>query len=59
MIVATRKTTARNDMDLTKYWRNRNRRSREQSGWYEWVKIGASLIERNVGEIASAEARTN
>lgn len=44
MIFAVRKTSARNDMDLIKYWRNRNRKSREQSGWYEWIKRGALLV---------------
>jgi predicted amidohydrolase len=47
MLVATRKTSARNDMDLTRYWRNRNRRNRVQSGWYEWMKKGASLMEKD------------
>ena len=48
MIVATRKTTARNDLDLTKNWRNRNRKARAQDGWYEWIKKGASLIEKDI-----------
>jgi len=47
MIVATRKTSAKNDMDLIKYWRNRNRRDRAQSGWYEWIKKGTSLVEKD------------
>lgn len=45
MIIATRKTSARNDMDLIAYWRNRNRRNRAQSDWYDWIKRGALLIE--------------
>ena len=44
MIVATRKTEAKNDMDLVRYWRNRNRKSRSQKGWYDWIKKGAMLI---------------
>lgn len=45
MIFTTRKTSTRNDMDLNKYWRNRNRRNRAQSGWYDWIKKGTLLIE--------------
>jgi predicted amidohydrolase len=45
MILATRKTSVRNDMDLTAYWRNRNRKNRVQSGWYDWIKKGTLLIE--------------
>jgi predicted amidohydrolase len=45
MILAARKTSTRNDMDLNAYWRNRNRRNRAQNGWYEWIKKGALLIE--------------
>jgi len=55
MIVATRKTSARNDMDLIKYWRNRNRRDRAQSGWYEWIKKGTSLIEKDTDASALME----
>jgi predicted amidohydrolase len=44
MIYATRKTTANNDMDLTRYWRNRNRKRRLQPAWYDWIKTGANLI---------------
>jgi len=46
MIFATRKTSARNSIDLNGYWRNRNRRNRAQSGWYDWIKKGALLIEK-------------
>ena len=45
MICAARKTSTRNDMDLTGYWRNQNRRNRAQSGWYEWMETGALLID--------------
>ena len=46
MILATRKTPARNDTDLLAYWRNRNRRRRTQTGWYDWIKKGALLIDK-------------
>lgn len=55
MIYATRKTVARNDMELTKYWRNRNRKARIQSSWYEWIKKGVRLIEKDIGEPALIE----
>jgi len=45
MIYAMRKTTAKNDIDLDRYWRNRNRKRRAQNGWYEWIKMGAWLID--------------
>ena len=45
MICAARKTSTRNDMYLTGYWRNQNRRNRAQSGWYEWMETGALLID--------------
>jgi predicted amidohydrolase len=48
MIFAVRRTSARNDMDLIKYWRNRNRKNRTQSGWYEWINRGALLIDEDV-----------
>ncbi|MDT8300829.1 MAG: nitrilase-related carbon-nitrogen hydrolase [Sedimentisphaerales bacterium] len=44
IIYATRKTAAKNDMDLIRYWRNRNRKRRTQPGWYEWIKLGTHLI---------------
>jgi predicted amidohydrolase len=50
MIVATRKTATRNDMDLTRHWRNRNRKNRAQKGWYDWIRYGAMLIGADVGE---------
>jgi predicted amidohydrolase len=59
MLVATRKTSARNDMDLTKYWRNRNRRNRAQRGWYEWIKKGALLIGKGTNASVPAEVGQN
>ena len=50
MLLATRKTLARNDMDLNNSWRNRNRKNRAESGWYEWIKKGVWLIENETGE---------
>jgi predicted amidohydrolase len=50
MIFAVRRTSARNDMDLIRYWRNRNRKNRAQSGWYEWIVRGASLVETDADE---------
>jgi len=50
MICATRKTAARNPLDLEKLWRNRERKARPQSGWYEWIKQGALLVSGNAGE---------
>jgi hypothetical protein len=50
MIYATRKTAAKNDMDLTRSWRNRNRKRRAESTWHEWIKEGAWLIEEDAGE---------
>jgi len=50
MLFATRKTLARNDMDLNNYWRNRNRKNRAESLWYEWIKKGVWLIEKDTGE---------
>ena len=57
MIYATRKTTAKNDMDLVSYWRNRNRKRRVQSGWYEWIKMGAQLIQSDAGGSTLAKVR--
>lgn len=47
MIVAARRTSARNDLDLTGNWRNRYRKSRAQTGWYEWIKRGALLTNED------------
>jgi predicted amidohydrolase len=56
MIVAAKKTSAGNDMDLIRNWRNRNRRNRAQSDWYEWIKSGASLIETEADDSAFIES---
>ncbi len=56
MTIATRKTATRNDMDLIRHWRNRNRRSRAQSSWYEWMKKGALLIDEGTDESTAMEA---
>jgi len=53
MIFAVRRTSATNNMDLIRNWRNRNRSSRAQSGWHEWIKAGASLIDEDVWLTAS------
>jgi predicted amidohydrolase len=45
LIYGTRKTSAKNNLDLMSNWRNRNRKSRSQKGWYDWIKSGAALIE--------------
>ncbi|UCC99773.1 MAG: hypothetical protein JSW66_07785, partial [Phycisphaerales bacterium] len=52
MLVATRRTPAKNDMDLNRYWRNRNRKNRAQKGWYDWIKYGAILISGDADELA-------
>jgi predicted amidohydrolase len=44
MIYASRKTTRRNDLDLHRHHRNRNRKSRLQRGWYDWIAKGTELI---------------
>ncbi|UCF14846.1 MAG: hypothetical protein JSW59_15665, partial [Phycisphaerales bacterium] len=46
MIFATRRTAERNDLDLGRHFRNRNRKSRPQSGWYDWIATGAALVEK-------------
>jgi len=58
MIYVTRKTTANNDMDLTRYWRNRNRKRRVQSGWYDWIKMGAHMIHSDPGDSAQKQDRS-
>ena len=45
MITAVRRTSSTNDLDLNRNWRNRNRKSRPQTGWYEWFSEGARLIK--------------
>jgi len=59
LIIATRKTSTRNDMDLFAHWRNRNRRNRTQNGWYEWIKKGTLLIEKDAETSASISASIN
>jgi hypothetical protein len=59
MIIATRKTSTRNDMDLLAHWRNRNRRNRTQNGWYEWIKKGTLLIEKDAETSVSMGASMN
>jgi len=44
MILATRRTTITNNMDLARYWRNRNRRRGGQPARYDWISNGAALI---------------
>jgi len=58
MIYVTRKTTANNDMDLTRYWRNRNRKRRIQSGWYDWIKMGAHMIDSDASDSAQKHDRS-
>jgi hypothetical protein len=59
LIIATRKTSTRNDMSLSAHWRNRNRRNRTQNGWYEWIKKGTLLIEKDAEASVSAGAGMN
>jgi predicted amidohydrolase len=44
LILATRRTKAANNMDLVRYWRNRNRRKGGQPARYDWITGGAALI---------------
>ncbi len=48
MIYATRKTKRRNDLDLKLHFRNRNRKSRLQQGWYDWIIKGVGLITEDI-----------
>jgi len=50
IIYATRKTISRNDLDLARYWRNRNRKRRAEGDWYEWIKNGVLLIEKDFND---------
>lgn len=43
MICATRRTAERNDLDLDRHFRNRNRKSRPRRGWFDWIAAGAAL----------------
>lgn len=49
LISAARRTARLSDMDLNRHWRNRNRKVRTQSGWYEWIKQGARVIDGSSG----------
>jgi len=44
MIVATRRTASTNNMDLRRFWRNRNRRQGGQPARYNWISNGTALI---------------
>lgn len=44
MIYSARKTKRRNDLDLKLHFRNRNRKSRQQRGWYDWITKGVKII---------------
>jgi predicted amidohydrolase len=48
MILATRRTAGRNDLDLGRHFRNRDRKSRPQRGWYDWIATGAALVSKPV-----------
>ena len=47
-IIATRRTSTANNMDLTRFWRNRNRRQGGLSGRYDWISNGAALIDPDI-----------
>jgi predicted amidohydrolase len=44
MIVATRRTSKANNMDLVRFWRNWNRRTGGLPARYDWITKGAELI---------------
>jgi predicted amidohydrolase len=44
MIIATRRTGTANNMDLKRFWRNRNRRKGGLPARYDWICNGAALI---------------
>ena len=48
LVCATRKTVRRNDLDLDRHHRNRNRKSRPQRGWHEWITFGAALTTEQI-----------
>jgi len=48
LIYATRKTKRRNNLDLKLHFRNRDRKSRLQRGWYDWIKKGALVITEDI-----------
>ena len=55
LIVATRRTSTANNMDLTRLWRNRNRRQGGQPARYDWIKYGAMLSDADLAEIAGKD----
>jgi hypothetical protein len=54
ILYATRRTSAFNIQDLNRHWRNRQRKSRTERGWHEWIKAGAWLIDADVPQQATA-----
>ncbi len=50
MIFATRKTAERNDLDLDRHHGNRGRKSRVQSGWFDWIAAGAALTTKPINQ---------
>jgi len=48
IVCATRRTARRNDLDLDRHFRNRNRRARSQRGWYDWITLGAGLTTKEI-----------
>ena len=44
ILYATRRTGTRNSQDIDRYWRNRNRKSRAETGWHDWIKVGAAAV---------------
>jgi hypothetical protein len=48
IVCATRRTARRNDLDLDRHFRNRNRRSRPQRGWSDWINFGAALTTEEI-----------
>lgn len=44
MIITTRRTGTANNMDLNRFWRNRNRRKGGLPARYDWITKGAELI---------------
>jgi len=45
LISAIRETGGRNNLDLRLHWRNRERASRTQKGWQDWIRRGTQIIE--------------
>ena len=44
MLLASRRTSSTNNMDLARYWRNRSRRQGSQPARFDWMATGAALI---------------